>query len=89
MVRLHPYFYSIIRSYSSQVLYLTCYFKHIKNVFEKAGVEPTTENKKEIDKVIHSLLGVEYKNCSQTWKAVKAKLAEDEVQFIEHLRAAL
>lgn len=71
------------------MLYCTCYFKHIKNVFEKAGVEPTTENKKEIDKVIHSLFGVEYKNCSQTWKAVKAKLAEDEAQFIEHLRAAL
>ena len=59
---------------------LTCYFRHrqIKEVFEKAGVEVTKENRKEIDRVIHGIVGVEYKNCSDTWRAVKERLGEDE-----------
>ena len=69
---------------------MTCYFRHkqMKEVFEKAKVEVTKENRKEIDKVIHSIVGVDYKNCSDTWKAVKAKLAENESAFIEQLRVS-
>ena len=50
---------------------MTCYFRHkqMKSIFKKVGVEITKENKKEIDKLIHSIVGVEYKNCSATWKA--------------------
>ena len=70
---------------------MTCYFRHkqMKDVFEKAGIEVTKENRKEIDRVIHAIVGVEYKNCSSTWKAVKEHLAEDEDAFIERLRSAL
>jgi len=70
---------------------VTCYFRHkqMKDVFEKAGIEVTKENRKEIDRVIHAIVGVEYKNCSSTWKAVKEHLAEDEDAFIERLRSAL
>jgi hypothetical protein len=60
----------------------------MKEVFKKAMIEITKENRKEIDKIIHSIVGVEYKNCSQTWRAVKAKLAENETAFIEQLRAS-
>lgn len=47
---------------------MTCYFRHklMKDVFTKAGVEVTKENRQEIDRVIHSLVGVEYKDCSST-----------------------
>jgi len=61
----------------------------MKDVFAKAGVEVTKENRKEIDRVIHSVVGVEYKDCSSTWKAVKEHLAEDEEAFVEKLRKAL
>lgn len=32
---------------------MTCYFRHIQHIFKKAGVEVTSENKREIDRVIH------------------------------------
>ena len=68
---------------------MTCYFRHMKDVFTKIGVEATKENKKDIDRKIHGLLGVEYKDCSSTWKLVKTRLAEDRDGFIEQLSAAL
>jgi len=68
---------------------MTCYFRHLEAVFEKAGINVTKDNKREIDKVIHSIVGVEYKNCSATWKEVKKRLGEDEKSFISTLREAL
>jgi hypothetical protein len=61
----------------------------MKNVFAEAGVEVTKENRKEIDRKIHELLGVEYKDCSTTWKHVKARLAEDREAFVNELRTGL
>lgn len=70
---------------------MTCYFRHkqMKEVFEEVCVEVTKENKKDLDKVIHGILGVEYKNCPATWKAVKAHLAEDRASFVQQLKAAV
>lgn len=68
---------------------MTCYFRYMKDVFAEAGVEVTKENKKEIDRKIHELLGVEYKDCSTTWKHVKARLAEDREAFVNELRIQL
>jgi len=67
---------------------MTCYFRHMKDVFSRAGIEITQANKKDIDRAIHDYVGVEYKNCSPTWKAVKERLAEDEESFLEMLRNA-
>lgn len=68
---------------------MTCYFRHLKQVFEKAGIEVTSENKRDLDSVIHDIVGVEYKNCLNTWKEVKKRLAEDEEVFISKLKEAL
>ena len=68
---------------------MTCYFRHMKNIFAEIGVEPTKENKKDIDRKIHGLLGVEYKNCSATWKLVKGRLDENREGFIEQLKTEL
>jgi len=68
---------------------LTCYFRHLKHVFEKAGIEVTKENKREVDRVIHGIVGVEYKNCPNTWKEVKKRLAENEEDFVSELKEAL
>ena len=65
---------------------LTCYFRHLKQIFEKAGIEVTVENRKEIDRIIHNIVGVKYKNCPAAWRAVKKRIAEDEKSFISKLK---
>jgi len=65
---------------------MTCYFRHLREVFAKAGVDVTSENKKEVDRAIHSMVGVEYKNCPATWREVKKRIAEDEEGFVAELR---
>jgi len=67
---------------------MTCYFRHLNNVFEKAGINVTKDNKHEIDKVIHKIVSVEYKNCPAAWKAVKARLTENPDAFITELKKA-
>ncbi len=67
---------------------MTCYFRHLKEVFSKAGIEITNENKRKIDKIIHTLVGVEYKNCPAVWREVKTRLAKDEVGFVLELKKA-
>jgi len=44
---------------------MTCYFRHLQHVFRKAGIEVTSENKREIDRAIHDIVGVEYKKIVQ------------------------
>ena len=68
---------------------MTCYFRHLKGIFARAGVEVTKENRKDIDRKIHSIVGVEYKNCSATWREVKRRIAEDEEAFVTMLKEAL
>lgn len=68
---------------------MTCYFRHLNGFFKKAGIEVTSENKREIDKAIHKIVGVEYKNCSAAWIEVKKSLAEDEDAFEARLKKAL
>ena len=68
---------------------MTCYFRHLHDVFEKIGVKVTKENKRQIDQIIHKIVGVEYKNCPAAWKEVKKRIAEDEEAFISQLRSSL
>jgi ATP-dependent Zn protease len=65
---------------------MTCYFRHLEEVFRKAGINVTSENKREIDRVIHGIVGVAYKNCSATWREVKKRIAEDEEGFVSRLK---
>jgi hypothetical protein len=57
---------------------MSCYFRHMKDILEAAGVVVTKENKTQIDRIIHNLVNVEYKNCPTTWKAVKERIRGDE-----------
>jgi ribosomal protein L23 len=61
----------------------------MNGIFAEIGVEVTKENKQDVDKAIHKLLGVEYKNCSTTWKEVKKRMADDESGFMKSLDGAL
>lgn len=68
---------------------MTCYFRHLNDVFDKAGVTVTKENKKDIDRAIHNIVGVEYKNCPAAWKEVKKRIADNEEGFVNMLRSEL
>ena len=71
---------------------MSCYFRHMKDVLAEAGIEVTTENKKEIDRIIHEMVDVDYKNCSPTWKGVKEHIKQDEKarnRFIEILKTKI
>lgn len=68
---------------------MTCYFRHLGQIFGKAGIEVTKEDRRKVDRAIHSIVGVEYKNCSAAWKEVKKRMAEDEEDFVSKLREAL
>ena len=67
---------------------MTCYFRHLGSAFKKAGIDVTPENKKEIDEIIHLIVGVEYPNCPAAWKRVKERIANNEAVFLSNLRDA-
>ena len=68
---------------------MSCYFRHMKEVFEEAGVKITKENKKKIDRIVHGLVDVEYKNCSPTWRAIKEHINvhhKERSRFVKRLK---
>jgi hypothetical protein len=67
---------------------MTCYFRHLQQIFKLAGIEVTAENKQEIDKIIHAIVGINYKNCPATWREVKKQISENEEVFISKLKEA-
>ena len=68
---------------------MTCYFRHLQEVFKKAGIDVTRENRQEIDRIIHNIVDVKYKNCPSTWREVKKRIADDEESFISELKKAM
>jgi hypothetical protein len=51
---------------------MSCYTRHLDDLFREAGIEPNKENKKKLD----SLLKKKFKsaNCPEVWKKVKTHL---------------
>ena len=71
---------------------MSCYFRHLKDIFNEAGVEVTSNNKKQIDQVIHQIVGTNYKDCPGTWQRLKQQIITDEQKrqdFIAKLRGAI
>lgn len=67
---------------------MTCYLRHLQEIFNKAGIEVTKDNKHELDKMIHEIVSTKYNNCPATWREVKKRIAEDEAGFVSDLKAA-
>ena len=65
---------------------MTCYFRHLQIVFKKAGIEVTILNKRELDRIIHEIVRVKYKNCPNTWNEVKRRIVADEESFAVELK---
>ena len=71
---------------------MSCYFRHISDILSEAGIQVTPSNKKQIDQAIHSIVKVEYKDCSTTWKKLKQEMIGDELKrrdFVERLQKAM
>ncbi len=71
---------------------MSCYVHNLKDILSEAGVEITSDNRKQIDRAIHEIVNTTYKDCPGTWKEVKKKLASSEAgkrEFLKKLKAAL
>ncbi len=70
---------------------MSCYFRHMQEIFAEAGIKVNLDNKKEIDQTIHRIVNVSYKNCPATWKEIKSGTAsaEKRLEFIQKLKSAL
>ena len=66
---------------------MTCYFRHLQEIFKKAGIEVTKENRQELDKIIHKIVSTKYKDCPATGREVKKRIAQDEAGFVAELKA--
>lgn len=71
---------------------MSCYFRHMKDILDEVDVEIIPENKKEIDRILHGIVDVEYKNCSAAWKKIKEMVKGDPAdreRFVRKLSAAV
>ena len=71
---------------------MSCCFRHLKDILTEAGIEVTPANRKEIDQAIHKMVGVEFKDCPFTWRALKQQIIADEKRrrdFIKKLKEAM
>ncbi|MCL5772601.1 MAG: hypothetical protein M1479_10090 [Actinobacteria bacterium] len=72
---------------------MSCYFRHLDEIFKELDLEIIKENKKDVDKAIHKIVNVEYKNCPATWKKVKEILRSEnkkqKLEFIVKLKKEL
>lgn len=57
---------------------MSCYFRHLKEIFDEAGIVVTPGNRKQIDQAIHRIVGVTYKECPQAWKNLKQQIIDNE-----------
>ncbi len=65
---------------------MSCYFRHLKDIFGEAGIEVTAANRKQIDRVVHDVVGTAYKDCPAAWKALKQQILNDESKRQELVR---
>jgi hypothetical protein len=71
---------------------MSCYFRLLKDILAEAGVEVTPGNRKEIDRAIHKIVGVEYKDCPVAGRALKQQIMGGEQKrrdFVKKLRETM
>jgi hypothetical protein len=70
---------------------MSCYFRHLKDVLAEAGVEVTPANRKEVDRVLHEIVGVAHKDCPTAWKNLRRQMADEagRAVVVKKLRKAI
>ena len=57
---------------------MSCYTRHLNELFKEMGTEDTKANRKAMDGHIREALGMIGEGCPTVWKEVKARLDDDE-----------
>jgi hypothetical protein len=71
---------------------MSCYFRHLDQLFIEAGLNITPQNRKQVDAAIHKLMGTHYKDCPTTWREFKKQILTDDKnrkEFISRLKTEL
>ncbi|MDP2730056.1 MAG: hypothetical protein Q8O55_06215 [Dehalococcoidales bacterium] len=71
---------------------MSCYLRHLDDILDQAGIAITSTNRNQIDRAIHQIAGIAYKNCPATWKKIKEDIKGDDDKrqiFIEQLQKTL
>jgi hypothetical protein len=71
---------------------MSCYFRHMKEIFDRTGIEVKPENRRKVDQAIHNIMATTYKDCPATWKKIKQEILSDakkEEVFIRELKKAM
>jgi hypothetical protein len=70
---------------------MSCYLRHLKDIMVEAGIEVTPANKKDVDRALHEIAGVDYKDCPNAWKNLKRSMANeaDRAVVVKKLRKAM
>jgi hypothetical protein len=66
--------------------------RHLKDIFDEAGITVTPANRKQVDQAVHQTVGVTYKDCPTTWKNLKKEILnnpEKRQAFIRQLQVTL
>ncbi len=59
---------------------MSCYLRHLKNVPGGVGIQITPGNRRQIDRAVHEIIGVSYKDCPATWRRLKEDILNDELK---------
>ncbi len=71
---------------------MSCYFRHLNDIFNEAGIEVTSANRRQVDQAIHQIVEIDYKDCPAAWKKLKQDVIRDEKkrrESIQELRSAI
>lgn len=59
---------------------MSCYLRHMKDILTEAGFAVTASNKKQIDKLLHEMVGATYKDCPATWQGLKQDFMSNDLK---------
>jgi ribosomal protein L17 len=70
---------------------VSCYFRHLRDVLDEAGIEVTSANKKDVDRALHEIVNVAYKDCPSAWKNLRGQVANEanRAAVVKKLRNAI
>ena len=71
---------------------MSCYFRHLKDILDEAGIEVTARNSEQIDRAIHNIVEVHHKDCPAAWRKLKREILGDKHKrqdFVNKLQNAI
>jgi hypothetical protein len=65
---------------------LSCYLRHLDDLFKEGNISLLKEDRKKLDQAIHRMMGMESRHCPEVWRAVKAEIERDREGFVRRLK---